>query len=153
MGLSFVGQHAAEPQFRGAQYAAMPQLRGGGNTLQSPDPQSAWAISTLEAKLAIRCSAQLRGGDPLRSPDPKAPGPFRHQVKAPSPFQPLDPKTPKHKALNPNHRGNTRSSSAFSHRRFEGSQPHFQWGHIQQLPLHRAPGAYRQAPTQEPSRE
>lgn len=72
---------------------------------------------------------------------------------APSPFQPLDPKTPKLKTLNPNHQGNTQSSSAFSHRRFEGWQPRFQWGRIQQLPLHQAPGAYRQAPTQEPSRE
>lgn len=71
----------------------------------------------------------------------------------PSPFQPLDPKTPKLKTLNPNHQGNTQSSSAFSHRRFEGWQPHFQRNRIQQLPLHRAPGAYRQAPTQEPSRE
>lgn len=72
---------------------------------------------------------------------------------APSPLQPRDPKTPKHKTLNPNHRGKTQSSSAFSHRRFEGWQPRFQWSRIQQLPLHQAPGAYRPVPTQEPSRE
>ena len=71
----------------------------------------------------------------------------------PSPFQPLDPKTPKLKTLNPNHRGKTRSSSAFSHRHSEGWQPRFQRDRIQQLPLHRVPGAYRQAPTQEPSHE
>ena len=72
---------------------------------------------------------------------------------APSPFQLLNPKPPRLKTLNPNHRGKTQSSSAFSHRHFEGWQPRFQWGRIQQLPLHRAPGAYWQAPTQEPSRE
>ena len=54
---------------------------------------------------------------------------------APSPFQPLDPKTPKLKPLNPNHQGNTRSPSASSRRRFGGWQPRFRLRRIQQLPL------------------
>lgn len=83
----------------------------------------------------------------------KRPDHFGTKVKEPSPFQLLESKARKFKTLNPNHRGKTRSSSAFSHRRFEGWQPRFQWDRIQQLPLHRAPGAYRPAPTQEPSRE
>lgn len=80
-------------------------------------------------------------------------GSFHAGQDAPSPFQLLEPKARKLKTLNPNHRGKTRSSSAFSHRHSEGWQPRFQRDRIQQLPLHRAPGAYRQAPTQEPSRE
>lgn len=113
------------------------------------------------------CSRQLPLGESCRAIGPVARIPPRFAANdsvvilgslhagqdAPSPFQPLDPKTPKLKTLNPNHQGNTQSSSAFSHRRFEGWQPRFQWGRIQQLPLHQAPGAYRQAPTQEPSRE
>ena len=53
------------------------------------------------------------------------------------------------KALNPNHRENTRSPSAFSHRHSGDWQPRFRWCRIQRLSLHQAPGAYRQVPTQE----
>ena len=53
------------------------------------------------------------------------------------------------KALNPNHRENTRSPSASSRRHFGGWQPRFRLRRIRQLPLRQAPGAYRQVPTQE----
>ena len=80
-------------------------------------------------------------------------GSLHAEQDAPSLFQPLDPKTPKLKTLNPNHRGKTRNSLAFSRRYFGGWQPRFRLRRIRQLPLHRAPGAYRPVPTQEPSRE
>ena len=57
------------------------------------------------------------------------------------------------KALNPNRRENTRSSSAFSHRHSGDWQPRFRLCRTQRLSLHQAPGAYRQVPTQELSRE
>ena len=100
---------------------------------------------------------RVKARNPLRSPSPETPRPLQRQTskrpEAPSPFQLLEPKARKLKTLNPNHQGNTQSSSAFSHRHSEGWQPRFQWGHIQQLPLRQAPEAYRPAPTQEPSRE
>lgn len=113
------------------------------------------------------CSRQLPLGESCRAIGPVARIPPRFAADdsvvilgslhagqdAPRQFQPLNPKTPRLKTLNPNHRGKTQSSSAFSHRRFEGWQPRFQWGRIQQLSLHQAPGAYRPVLTQEPSRE
>lgn len=100
------------------------------------------------------CGARLRGAQSAAEPQPRnAKAASASDIKAPSPFQLLEPKARKLKTLNPNHQGNTQSSSAFSHRHSEGWQPRFQWGHIQQLPLRQAPGAYRLAPTQEPSRE
>lgn len=126
-------------RLRGAQSAAAPV--SWGSISPDPQPQSTRAISALEPQYAAE--PQPRNAKATSAPD----------IKAPSPFQLLEPKAHKPKTISPNHRGKTRSSSAFSHRRFEGWQPRFQWDRIQQLPLHRAPGAYRPAPTQEPSRE
>ena len=113
------------------------------------------------------CSRQLPLGESCRAIGPVARIPPRFAADdsvvilgslhagqdAPRQFQPLNPKTPRLKTLNPNRPEKTQSSSAFSHKRFEGWQPRFQWGRIQQLPLHRAPGVYRRVPTQEPSRD
>lgn len=136
-------------RLRGAQSAAAPvswgPIRRDVSASQGPirpesQSQSARAISALEPQYAAE--PQLRNAKAASASD----------IKAPSPFQLLEPKARKFKTLNPNHQGNTQSSSAFSHRHSEGWQPRFQWGHIQQLPLRQAPGAYRLAPTQEPSR-
>lgn len=137
-------------RLRGAQSAAAPvswgPIRRDVSASQGPirpesQSQSARAISALEPQSAAE--PQPRNAKAASASD----------IKAPSPFQLLEPKARKLKTLNPNHQGNTQSSSAFSHRHSEGWQLRFQWGHIQQLPLRQAPGAYRLAPTQEPSRE
>ena len=150
MGLGFAGPNPLQPQFRGAQSAAMPRLRGA-QSAQTLNPKATGAF-------------QHWGRNPLRSPSSETPRRLQHQtskrpdhfdtkVKAPSPFQLLEPKAHKPKTISPNHRGKTRSSSAFSRRHFGGWQPRFRLLRIQQLPLHQAPEAYRPAPTQEPSRE
>ena len=137
-------------RLRGAQSAAAPVSWGpirrdvsASRNPISPDPQSQSnrGISALEPQ----CTAepQLRNAKTASAPD----------IKAPSPFQLLEPKAHKPKTISPNHQGKAQSSLAFSHRHFEGWQPRFRLCRIRQLPLHQAPEAYRPAPTQEPSRE
>lgn len=126
-------------RLRGAQSAAAPV--SWGPISPDPQPQSTRAISALEPQYAAE--PQPRNAKAASAPD----------IKAPSPFQLLEPKAHKPKTISPNHRGKTRSSSAFSRRHFGGWQPRFRLRRIQQLPLHQAPEAYRQAPTQAPSRE
>lgn len=124
------------------QYATMPRLLGAQSAAK-PRSQIAQAISALGSKLAICCGSQPRNAKAASAPD----------IKAPSPFQLPESKARKPKTISPNHQGKAQSSLAFSHRHSEGWQPRFRWGHIQQLPLHQAPEAYRQTPTQAPSRE
>lgn len=137
-------------RLHGAQSAAAPvswgPIRRDVSASQGPirpesQSQSARAISALEPQYAAE--PQLRNAKAASAPD----------IKAPSPFQLLEPKAHKPKTISPNHQGKAQSSLAFSRRHFEGWQPRFQWDRIQQLPLHRAPGAYQRVPTQEPSRE
>ena len=137
-------------RLRGAQSAAAPvswgPIRRDVSASQGPirpesQSQSARAISALEPQYAAE--PQLRNAKAASAPD----------IKAPSPFQLLEPKAHKLKTISPNNREKTQSSLAFSHRRFEGWQPRFRLCRIRQLPLHQAPEAYRQAPTQAPSRE
>lgn len=146
-------QYATMPRLLGAQPATMPRLRGGAQSAAKPLSQSARAISALGSKRAIRCGAEPRNAKAASAPSIKAPKPFQHQGQGAWPVSAPRTQSAQAQTLNPNHRGKTRSSSAFSHRRFEGWQPRFQWDRIQQLPLHQAPGAYRQTPTQAPSRE
>ena len=137
-------------RLRGAQSAAAPvswgPIRRDVSASQGPirpesQSQSARAISALEPQYAAE--PQLRNAKAASAPD----------IKAPSPFQLLEPKAHKPKTISPNHQGKTRSSSAFSRRHFGGWQPRFRLRRIRQLPLHQAPEAYRPAPTQAPSRE
>lgn len=126
---------------------------GGAQSAAKPLSQSARAISALGSKRAIRCGAEPRNAKAASAPSIKAPKPFQHQGQGAWPVSAPRTQSAQAQTLNPNHRGKTRSSSAFSHRHSEGWQPRFRWGHIQQLPLHQAPEAYRQTPTQAPSRE
>lgn len=126
-------------RLRGAQSAAAPV--SWGPIRPDPQSQSDRGISALEPQYTAE--PQPRNAKAASAPD----------IKAPSPFQLLEPKAHKPKTISPNHQGKAQSSLAFSRRYFGGWQPRFQWGHIQQLPLRQAPGAYRLAPTQEPSRE
>lgn len=137
-------------RLRGAQSAAAPvswgPIRRDVSASQGPirpesQSQSARAISALEPQYAAE--PQLRNAKAASAPD----------IKAPSPFQLLEPKAHKPKTISPNHQGKAQSSLAFSRRYFGGWQPRFRLRRIRQLPLHRAPGAYRPVPTQEPSRE
>ena len=126
-------------RLRRAQSAAAPV--SWGPISPDPQPQSTRAISALEPQYAAE--PQLRNAKAASAPD----------IKAPSPFQLLEPKAHKPKTISPNHQGKAQSSLAFSRRYFGGWQPRFRLRRIRQLPLHRAPGAYRPVPTQEPSRE
>lgn len=137
-------------RLRGAQSAAAPVSWGPircdasasrGPISPDPQPQSTRAISALEPQYAAE--PQPRNAKATSAPD----------IKAPSPFQLLEPKAHKPKTISPNHQEKAQSSLAFSHRHFEGWQPRFRLRRIRQLPLHQAPEAYRPAPTQAPSRE
>lgn len=126
-------------RLRGAQSAAAPV--SWGPIRPESQSQSARAISALEPQSAAE--SQPRNAKAASAP----------VIKAPSPFQLPEPKARKPKTISPNHQGNTRSPSASSRRYFGGWRPRFRLRRIRQLPLHRAPGAYRPVPTQEPSRE
>lgn len=104
-------------RLRGAQSAAAPvswgPIRRDVSASQGPirpesQPQSARAISALEPQYAEE--PQLRNAKAASAPD----------IKAPSPFQPLEPKAHKPKTISPNHQGKAQSSLAFSRRHFEG---------------------------------
>lgn len=126
-------------RLRGAQSAAAPV--SWGPIRPDPQSQSDWGISALGPQ--YDAEPQPRNAKAASAPD----------IKAPSPFQLLEPKAHKPKTISPNHQGKAQSSLAFSRRYFGGWQPRFRLRRIRQLPLHQAPEAYRQAPIQAPSRE
>lgn len=104
-------------RLRGAQSAAAPvswgPIRRDVSASQGPirpesQSQSARAISALEPQYAAE--PQLRNAKAASAPD----------IKAPSPFQLLEPKAHKPKTISPNHQGKAQSSLAFSRRHFEG---------------------------------
>lgn len=132
-------QSAQSPSFAGPN---PPRCLGFAGPNQ-PRPSTPKHPGHFSTRATIRCGASA----------PKRQGNFSARHQSASPFQLLEPKARKPKTISPNHQGKAQSSLAFSRRRFGGWQPRFRLRRIRQLPLHQAPGAYRPAPTQEPSRE